>query len=225
MSGLDAAQSVARLLLAGELPQRWRHVQGVATRAQVFRHIHEPEQVELLTAACYVHDIGYASALVDTGFHPIDGARHLRRLRFDERIVGLVAHHTCAAIEAQVRGLDRELAREFPHDDSLPHDELCFCDLTTTPTGAIVTVEARLAEVRSRYGQHSIVRRFIDLAEPELVASVRRIEAALTPATRSRTPERRRIRPTLPPTPPPPGWPAPRSARRSRRRARTARRH
>jgi hypothetical protein len=75
--------------------------------------------------------------------------------------------------------LELVLEREFPRDEKLPHDELCFCDLTTAPNGAIVTVDARLAEIKSRYDPASEVRRFIELAETELVASVQRSEALL----------------------------------------------
>ena len=32
-----------------------------------------------LVAAAWLHDIGYAPELVETGFHPLDGARYLRR--------------------------------------------------------------------------------------------------------------------------------------------------
>ena len=31
-----------------------------------------------MTAAAWLHDIGYAPAVDDTGFHPLDGARYLR---------------------------------------------------------------------------------------------------------------------------------------------------
>ncbi|MEM9654004.1 MAG: phosphohydrolase [Actinomycetota bacterium] len=122
-----------------------------------------------------LHDIGYASDLVETGFHPIDGARHLRRLGADERLVNLVAHHSCAQIEAKLRGLRSILDEEFPRDDSLPHDELCFCDMTTSPDGELVTIDKRLAEIRSRYGEGSIVHNFVDLAEPEIRAIAERV--------------------------------------------------
>ena len=31
-----------------------------------------------LVASAWLHDIGYAAGLQETGFHPVDGARHLR---------------------------------------------------------------------------------------------------------------------------------------------------
>jgi HD domain len=171
------AEVVARRLLADELPRRWRHSAGVV--AQAWR-LAEPPSMDLglLVAAAWLHDIGYASPLVDTGFHPIDGARHLRGLAIDERVVNLVAHHSCARIEARLRGLEEVLRCEFPRDPLLPHDELCFCDQTSGPDGDVVDVAERLAEIRGRYEDGDVVRRFVDLAEPELFATVRRVEAA-----------------------------------------------
>ena len=129
----------------------------------------------LIESAAVLHDVGYSPSLVEVGFHPIDGARHLRRLGVDERIVTLVAHHSCAHIEAELRGLRSILDEEFPRDDSLPHDELCFCDMTTSPDGELVTIDERLDEIRERYGEGTITYDFIDLAEPELRAAVRRV--------------------------------------------------
>ena len=131
----------------------------------------------LLDASGVLHDIGYASPLIETGFHPLDGARYLRSIGFDERAVNLVAHHSCAQIEAELRGLDRFLEADFPIDRSLPHDELCFCDMTTSPDGELVTVEHRLAEIKKRYGPGSIVYDFVEAASDELRATVHRVEA------------------------------------------------
>jgi hypothetical protein len=153
-------------------------VQGVAGRAALPR-LCEASWRESLIIAAWMHDIGYARPLVDTGFHPIDGARHLRRLGVDEAIVGLVAHHSCARIEAGLRGLDGVLRDEFPRDDRLPHDELCFCDMTTSPDGELVDVDERLAEIKERYGAGTVVHRFVEIAGDELVATVRRVEASL----------------------------------------------
>lgn len=176
MADIKSAERIAHELLASELPRRWAHVRGVATRAELVPLAHKSVATILVTAA-WLHDIGYAPSLVDTGFHPIDGARHLRRIAADERVVNLVAHHSCARVEADLRGLAPVLASEFPRDDRLPHDELCFCDQTTSPDGKVVDVVDRLAEIRGRYGPEHVVTRFVDLAEAELVSTVRRIEA------------------------------------------------
>jgi HD domain len=178
MTDTTGAQSEARHLLAAELPRRWKHVAGVAARAEAMP-LCSDEDERVLVAAAWLHDIGYAAPLVDTGFHPVDGARYLRRRGCDERVVGLVAHHSCARMEAELRGLTSVVAGEFPLDLSLPHDELCFCDMTTGPDGELVGVEERLAEIRLRYADGHVVRQFVDRAGPQLVETVRRIERQL----------------------------------------------
>ena len=58
--------------------------------------------------------IGYAPGLAATGFHPLDGARYLRDAQHaDALLCRLVAHHSCAIIEAGERGLADILGREF----------------------------------------------------------------------------------------------------------------
>jgi HD superfamily phosphodiesterase len=85
---------------------------------------------DLVTAA-WLHDIGYAPDLVQTGFHPRDGARFLRCAGVDGQIVSLVAYHSCAQIEADVRGLGAEPAAEFTPAGPLLADALLYCDMTT----------------------------------------------------------------------------------------------
>ncbi len=177
----DEAAALAESLLAEQLPQRWRHVRGVAHRAEVFRPVHDAERVELLIVAGLLHDIGYADAVRDTGFHPLDGALHLRSLGIDERVVNLVANHSCAWLEARLHGIDSRLAIEFPRDRTLPHDELLFCDLTVGPGGEPFSFEQRLDDIRNRYARGHVVRRFIDEAEPEIRAALNRAERLLQP--------------------------------------------
>ncbi|MDH3679394.1 MAG: HD domain-containing protein [Acidimicrobiia bacterium] len=174
-----SAKTLAEELLAKDLPRRWQHVQAVGRRAGLFANALQQRELTNLIAAGFVHDIGYAEPIMDTGFHPIDGARHLRRLGFDEDIVCLVAHHTCAHIEADLRELGTTLQTEFPRHVALPHDELLFCDLTTGPCGELVTVEDRLAEVKTRYGADHLVHRFITTAEDQLLAAAERAKAKL----------------------------------------------
>jgi putative nucleotidyltransferase with HDIG domain len=174
LTGSDLARHLAGNLLSGELPRRWQHVQGVAERAASFSTVHDQRTTDLLVAAGYLHDIGYASPISDTGFHPIDGARCLRRLGFDERLVTLIAHHSCAAVEAELWGLHDQLIEEFPFDPSLPNDELLLCDLTTDPGGTPIPLADRLDDVRRRYGPETTVRRFIDRAERQLTEAATR---------------------------------------------------
>jgi putative nucleotidyltransferase with HDIG domain len=176
------ARELARGLLSEAMPRRWAHVQGVARQAKhAAGGLGTPGT---LIAAAWLHDVGYAPAAQDTGFHPLDGARYLRRLGVDEEVVCLVAHHTCALAEAAERGLDRTLAAEFGPGDPVLTDALCFADMTTSPDGELVDAADRLAEIQARYGPDDVVTRFIDQARPGILAAVERTKERLAAAGR-----------------------------------------
>jgi hypothetical protein len=63
-------------------------------------------------------------------------------------------------IEAEERGLTAGLA-EFPPESSELVDALIFCDMTVSADGDRIDVEARIAEVLERYGERSVVGRFM----------------------------------------------------------------
>jgi putative nucleotidyltransferase with HDIG domain len=75
-------------------PDRLAHSQAAARRAESLTLAVDPEDAPLLIAAAWLHDIGYAPGLRDTGFHPIDGARHLQSIGWPHAICNLVAHHS-----------------------------------------------------------------------------------------------------------------------------------
>jgi HD domain-containing protein len=170
MSLAEPARTLARSVLAEELPRRWAHSRGVADQAT---QVGTATRIDgdLLEAAAWLHDIGYASALNVVGFHPIDGARYLRDNGFGDRpLWTLVAHHTCAPIEAGLRGLTGILAEEFPADavDTLVLEALTYCDMTTSPDGHRIDVEERIAEILTRYGPDDLVHQAISEAAPLL---------------------------------------------------------
>ena len=174
MSQAHWAAELARKLLEVPLPRRWAHVQGVAAQARSLAPI-LGDDADLVEAAAWLHDIGYSPELADTGFHPLDGARYLRDVEHaSPRLCKLVANHSCAILEADERGLADVLSSEFPSADFKLNDALAYCDMTTTPTGDVVSVHDRLSEIVERYGPHDVVTRFIRRAEPELVSSVTR---------------------------------------------------
>jgi putative nucleotidyltransferase with HDIG domain len=186
-AGLERwAFGVAGEALANALPRRWSHTRGVAERARQAASLFGPDG-DLLVAAALAHDLGYAPDLVDTGFHPLDGARRLRQLGAPERLVHLVAHHTGATVEASQRGLSTQLA-EFHDERSALRDALWWADLTTTPDGRRTTMEDRIAEVERRYGADHVVSRSIQLAQPELLGAVRRTQARLAHPPRAASP-------------------------------------
>lgn len=93
-----------------------------------------------------------------------------------------MAHHSCAVVEAEERGLADVLRAEFVREESPTADALWYCDMTTGPDGQDLDVVERLAEITSRYGPEHIVTRFIERARGEITAAVRRAEAHLAAA-------------------------------------------
>jgi putative nucleotidyltransferase with HDIG domain len=175
METITWARDLAEQLLSGPLPRRWDHSQGVGHKAEAIAETLGADG-ELLACAAWLHDIGYAPDVVVTGFHPLDGARFLRDVAgADLRLCSLVAHHSCAHIEARHRGLVAELCAEFQPASGLLTDALTFCDITTTPDGMPTDVETRLADIYGRYGAGHMVTESVSEAEPYLIGAVDRI--------------------------------------------------
>jgi putative nucleotidyltransferase with HDIG domain len=172
MTLVEWAYGVSQAKLAEPLPKRWGHVQGVAARAREVAWA-VGEDAALLEAAAVLHDVGYAPDLAKTGFHPLDGARYLEQIGAPDRLVHLVAHHSYAALEADLRGLADELAH-YEDEGTATRDALWCCDLTTTPDGDATDARDRIAEIKQRYGPGDLVTTFITNASAELLAAVDR---------------------------------------------------
>ncbi len=194
MTYADWAQGIARSVLEEPLPRRWAHTQGVAAAARALAPV-LGRHADLLTAAAWLHDIGYAPALADSGFHPLDGARYLRDMQHADSILcRLVAHHSCAMIEAAGRGLAADLIREFKPAPHHLTDALIYCDMTAGPHGQPMAVQQRLAEIRARYGPEHVVTRALARSGPHLTAAVARVTRKLAQSTPARQP---RLTPAL----------------------------
>jgi putative nucleotidyltransferase with HDIG domain len=168
-------EQLARTLLREPLPRRWAHVQGVATRARSLAPVLGAD-ADLLEAAAWLHDIGYAPSLILTGLHQLDGARYLRDAQHaDALLCRLVAHHSCAIIEAGERGLADVLSSEFDPAPDVLASVLTCCDMTTSPDGQPVPVEKRLAEIHDRYGSGHLVSRSIQRATPMILRAVAQV--------------------------------------------------
>jgi hypothetical protein len=162
------AEHLAQTLLQEPLPRRWAHVQGVAARARGLAPVLGTD-ADLVDAA-WLHDIGYAPGLAATGFHPLDGARYLRDAQHAVALLcQLVAHHSCAIIEAEERGLAGVLSREFAPAPEVLSSALIYCDMTASPDGELVPVEKRIAEIHQRYGSGHLVSRSIQRATPMIL--------------------------------------------------------
>lgn len=173
------ARVLAEQLLAESLPQRWRHVQAVAAEVSRLCDQSTVDQRAVVCAA-WLHDIGYAPAIVDTGYHPLDGARYLRVLGWPDEVCRLVAHHTDAAKQAEGEGLADQLCAEFAPTDDFKQDILWTADVTTGPSGERVTLDERLDEIASRYGaNHAVTTRMI-ASRPALEAAISRVASRST---------------------------------------------
>ncbi|GCE18688.1 HD domain-containing protein [Dictyobacter kobayashii] len=170
------AEEQATLLLAS-LGNRWLHVQGVVERAKWVGAIFNEEDRNLLIAAAYLHDIGYAPPLQKTGFHPLDGACYLYNCNQD-RLASLVAYHSESTFEAELRGLLPELER-IPREHSLIADALTYCDMTTSGDGKQVSFKERLDDIFNRYDHSHIVYKAIKSATPALTLDIEHTEQAL----------------------------------------------
>jgi HD domain-containing protein len=184
MSYADWAEQVARDLLADPLPDRWAHSESVAAQACTLAPV-LGRHADALAASAWLHDIGYAPALHESGFHPLDGACYLRDVQHaDPLVCRLVAHHSCAAMEAAERGLAADLFREFKPGPRGLSDALIYCDMTTGPQGQRMSVDQRLAEIRQRYGPEHTVSRALARSAPELTAAAGRVLRRLSKSSR-----------------------------------------
>jgi hypothetical protein len=172
------ARDLALTVLSG-LPHRWRHTMGVARRAEAVSVVLDSTaDAQLLVAAAWLHDIGYAPALHATGFHPLDGARYLRDDGWPTPIAALVAYHSGAAEVAAVRGLAGELA-DFPQPAEAIGDVLTYADQTIGPDGTSVTFAQRLTDMLRRHGPDSANAVAHARREPALRAAINRVDQRL----------------------------------------------
>lgn len=168
MRQAEWAEEIAQKLLEIPLPRRWEHSQGVAKQARSLAPILGGD-ADLLEAAAWLHDIGYSPELIDTGFHPLDGARYLRDVQQASPLLcRLVANHTGALIEAEERGLASAMSAEFPAMSQSLSDALTYCDMTTGPDGQPLSAEQRLADIHARYGPDHLVSRSITRSAGQL---------------------------------------------------------
>ncbi|MCH6159958.1 HD domain-containing protein [Streptomyces marispadix] len=181
-SSLDTPRGAAELAesLLPPLGNRWLHTQAVAERAREASPAVPEDERDLLVASAWLHDIGYAPELRETGFHPLDGARYLESLNAPRRLVCLVAHHSGAVYEAEQRGLVAEL-KPYEREDTPILDALIFADMTTGPAGERFDFDRRMDEILVRYERGSEVHNAISNARPYLGAAVQRTLDRLSP--------------------------------------------
>jgi predicted hydrolase (HD superfamily) len=178
---VDVARDLAEVLLA-DLPERWRHTAGVARRAEELAGVLGRDGLgpdgEILVATAWLHDIGYAAPLHDTGFHPLDGARHLESRGWSSRIAALVAHHSEASCVARARGLAGQLAA-YPKERTLVSDALAYADQAVGPNGVAMALDLRFRDMLARHGANSANAAAHAERAPLLRAAVGRVDRQL----------------------------------------------
>ncbi|WP_331489853.1 HD domain-containing protein [Streptomyces sp. Go40/10] len=174
-SALDTPQGAAELAesLLAPLEHRWLNTQAVAVRAHQVAPAVSRADRDLLVAAAWLHDIGHAPEVCDTGFHALDGARHLESLGAPARLVRLVAQYSGVVYEGERRGLWAEPAVHGREDSALL-DALVFADMTTGPAGQSVDIDTRIDDMLLRHEPGSEVHNAISKARPYLGAAVER---------------------------------------------------
>ena len=176
-AAVEQARGLAKRLLAG-LPDRWRHTVAVAGRAEEVSATVDPGDRRLLTAAAWLHDVGYAPRIAGTGFHPLDGARFLDRHGWPPRLCALVAHHSGAHFVARALGLDIPL-RRYADKRSAVSDALAYADQTVGAHGERLTISERHADMLRRHGPHSPNAAVHSSRAPYLSAAAERVERRL----------------------------------------------
>ena len=138
---------------------------------------------DLLEAAAWLHDIGYAPGLAVTGLHALHRARYLRDAQHADTVLcHLVAHHSCAIIEADERGVAGVLSLEFEPSPHFLSSVLTYRDMTTSPDGELVPPGRRLAEIQQRYSPGHLVSRSIQRATPMVLRAVEQVQDRAAPS-------------------------------------------
>ena len=168
----DCERLAAELL--GRAGDRWLHVERVAGAADELTGLRSVD-ANLMSAA-WLHDIGYASDLVHTGMHAIDGALFLDCAGAPPEVVSLVAFHTGAEFEAEERGLVDALA-QFDRPEQEDLDLLILADLLSGSAGERVSVPERFDGIFSRYEPQHPVHRAVTRSRPYLEECAKRAAA------------------------------------------------
>jgi hypothetical protein len=178
------ARALARALLRKGSPERWLHTQGVANRAAELAVTVSVDDRRVLIAAAWLHDIGYALALQETGFHPLDGALYLQMQGWDGRLAALVGHHSGARF-APAEDAFASVMTEFDFEDGPVSDALTYADLTVDPHGRRMTVPYRIVEAIECIGVNLPNGRDRLDRLPYLLAVADRVEQRLKSGTNS----------------------------------------
>lgn len=157
-----------------EDPRRLAHTLAVHERASRVTAALDIQMKEFALAAL-LHDIGRAIDPDDMEPHALVGARFCEEAGLPTPVTILVANHTGARFESDLRGYLHEHARFFPppvaSDRYRPSPALLalsYIDATTSADGRLISVPDRLLDIELRHGENSPQHRAFLLALPEI---------------------------------------------------------
>jgi hypothetical protein len=161
--------------LRGEVGTRLPHTRAVARQASMVSELLQDRWSRAIVDAAWLHDIGHRPAVVpSTRSCPI-----VARRGFSEETCCLMAWHTGAIHEARERWLGDQLRAEFAAPATSALDALTWADLTSCPSGDLVSPDVRLEEILDGSGPGSAVRAVMAGGMSDLHGSVDRIEQLL----------------------------------------------
>lgn len=154
-------------------PQRFEHLHAVWSTARQVRTLglpwYDPVKAERLELAALLHDVGRALDPHDTEPHGFVGARFLDGLGLHD-VAPLVAHHSAARFEAELRGMSHLDEWHVAEPELL--QLLTLIDRTTDGRGQRVRLDQRRADIERRYGRLSRHVRNFDASLPDVDAAI-----------------------------------------------------
>lgn len=136
-------------------PKRLQHMRDAALVAADVAALMQlaPVATQQLARAALAHDIGYAPALVRTGYHPLDGALFLEACGEDPWVVEAVLRHSRAGEGDHLPPTIRqEYARRVPLCEAAwLVDATTLCDWRAAGVGGRVSLGQRLWDIVDRH--------------------------------------------------------------------------
>jgi hypothetical protein len=188
------AETLARRLLSDD-SDRLAHCRYAAELAALAVDALGLQDAESIVAAAWLHDIGHASGLARTGFHPLDGALHLASEGWPHATVLLVAHHSHAAVLAPYFGVESQMA-VLDHVPGEADDILAFADVRSGPTGMGTMYDQEFDQTRASRARSPLVPDDVWVARYGLLRATANRIAGVLNAHPSASSGRRRLRAT-----------------------------
>lgn len=160
----ESRELVESRLVGAAFADRLAHSYAVAEKTRLLSSGIGERSSEWYWCLGLLHDIGYSEPL--SGHHGLDGARIVSAAGPDlAQFAAHIAWHSTAKWEYEILGL----SSGDPMPGLVDHSLLWMADFTTGPQGQPITLEGRIAEIRSRHSPSSSAVLAIEESMPSLV--------------------------------------------------------